>query len=267
MIRVAIFYCVFCIVSLIGASLFLPCPATSQPLLPEKNPGDTITDIVAKVYFSDRDDLNGLAGILDVWEVNHTEDFLLASLHPGQYAGLLHKGYRIEIHETKTALYNRPAQIFPEQKNGGIPGYPCYRTVDETYSLMHNLEYLYPNLVSLHDIGDSWDKISSGGTAGYDLLVLILSSKSIAGAKPRFFLVAETHAREYATAETALRFAEHLLSRYDIDPDITWLLDFSELHILPMANPDGRKLAESGIPWRKNTDNDDGCTNPPYWGG
>ena len=75
-----------------------------------------------------------------------------------------------------------------------------------------------------------------------------------------------THARELVTSETALRFAEHLLSNYDHDPDITWLLDFCEIHILPMANPDGRKLSEAGIQWRKNTDNDDGCRKSSYWG-
>jgi hypothetical protein len=131
---------------------------------------------------------------------------------------------------------------------------------------MQKLGFEYPNLVSLLDVGDSWEKITPGGAAGYDILMLVLSNKSVTGPKPRLFVLAETHAREYATAEAALRFAEHLLAGYSIDPDITWLLDSSEVHILPMANPDGRKLAESGISWRKNTNNDDGCINPPYWG-
>lgn len=72
--------------------------------------------------------------------------------------------------------------------------------------------------------------------------------------------MAEVHARELATAELATRFAEHLVAGYGQDPDITWLLDYSEVHIVPMANPDGRKRAEEGECWRKNTDNDDGCS-------
>jgi hypothetical protein len=36
-----------------------------------------------------------------------------------------------------------------------------------------------------------------------------------------------------------------------IDPNITWLLDHHEIHLLLHANPDGRKQAESGKYWRK----------------
>jgi murein tripeptide amidase MpaA len=224
-----------------------------------------MTSIVARIYFASRDDLNWLAGNLDIWEVNHKDGFLVALLRPDQYADLIQRGHRIEIDEEKTGLHMGPAQSLPGQIDA-IPGYPCYRTVEETFSSMKNLESAYPNLVSLLDIGNSWDKLSSGGATGYDLYVMVLGNKSTAGPKPRFFLIAEVHAREYVTAETALRFAEHLLSRYSIDPDITWLLDFSELHILPMANPDGRKQAENGILWRKNTDSNDGCANASYWG-
>ena len=67
------------------------------------------------------------------------------------------------------------------------------------------------------------------------------------------------HAREYATAELNTRFAEYLVENYDVDPDITWLLDFTEIHLLLQANPDGRKLAETGLPWRKNT-NENYCS-------
>ena len=55
------------------------------------------------------------------------------------------------------------------------------------------------------------------------------------------------HAREYATAELITRFAEYLVENYGTDPDITWLLDYNEIHLLLQANPDGRKHAETGI--------------------
>ncbi|MGC9358680.1 MAG: M14 family zinc carboxypeptidase, partial [Anaerolineae bacterium] len=46
---------------------------------------------------------------------------------------------------------------------------------------------------------------------------------------------------------------------YDVDPDITWLLDYHEIHLLLQANPDGRKQAEDGYSWRKNT-NENYCS-------
>ena len=266
MIRITLLKHSVFIAFLAGLLMLIPHSMAANPSIPAfSRETAAITNIVTQVYFSDRDDLNCLAGNLDIWEVNHKDGYLTAALRPDQYADLTLRGYRIEIDKTKSALYEKPSKAFPEQISG-IPGYPCYRTVEETFSTMQALESEYPNLVSMVDVGDSWEKIVSGGTTGYDISVMVLGNKSTSGPKARFFLLAELHAREYVTSETALRFAEHLLSRYSIDPDITWLLDFSELHILPMANPDGRKQAEMGISWRKNIDNDDGCTSSHFWG-
>ena len=80
-------------------------------------------------------------------------------------------------------------------------------------------------------------------------------------AKPRLFVMAAIHARELATAESALRFAEQLVNGYGVDADATWLLDFTELHIVTQANPDGRRRAEAGALWRKNVNNS-ACFNP-----
>jgi hypothetical protein len=133
---------------------------------------------------------------------------------------------------------------------------------------MQNIANNYPAISELIDIGDSWDKVTDGGPVGYDIYALRLTNENfgIIDNKPTFFLMAEIHAREYVTAETAMRFAEHLVTYYGSDPDITWLLDYFRVYIVTMANPDGRKYAELGILWRKNTDNiaGGGCGYPDY---
>jgi len=220
--------------------------------------------VVAWVFFANLKDLNRLADELDVWEVYHAEGYLVARLHPDQFTALLQAGYRVEIDEAKTALLDRPWQFLPSQATG-IPGYPCYRTVEETYADLAQLAADHPDLAAWVDIGDSWEKVT-GAQPGYDLYALVLTSSGVPGPKPRFFLLAAIHARELTTAELAARFAEHLAANYGTDPDITWLLDYFEIHIVPMANPDGRKQAEAGEYWRKNTDNDDGCTTFPDYG-
>jgi hypothetical protein len=48
----------------------------------------------------------------------------------------------------------------------------------------------------------------------------------------------------------ATRFAELLVDHYGADADITWLLDYHEIHLLLQANPDGRKRVEAGGIWR-----------------
>ncbi len=135
----------------------------------------------------------------------------------------------------------------------GIPGFPCYRTVEETFATAENMIANYPSLSEWIDIGESWEKATPGGLPGFDLRVLKLTNTAIRGEKPKLFIMTAVHAREYATAELATRFAEYLVGNYDIDPDVTWLLDTTEIHLLLQSNPDGRKQAETGLYWRKNT--------------
>ena len=74
------------------------------------------------------------------------------------------------------------------------------------------------------------------------------------------YIEGSLHAREYTTAELGIRMAEHLVTQYGLDADVTWLLDHHEIHFNLQANPDGRKRAETGLSWRKNANNDH-CSN------
>ncbi|HPC82278.1 MAG TPA: M14 family zinc carboxypeptidase [Thermoanaerobaculaceae bacterium] len=250
------------LVLLAALATALPCATSSGEPSSLAMPAGPV---VARIHYQTEEQLGELTSTLDVWEVHPAESVLVARLDPVQLALLTAEGYAVEVDEAKTALLYEVRVPLPGQVNA-IPGYPCYRTVEETYAAYDALVASYPGLVTKVDIGDSWDKLTPGGPPGYDLWALRVTSAAIPGPKPRFFLVAEVHAREYTTAETAIRFVEFLLERYGVDPDVTWLLDRCELHVVPMANPDGRKFAEGGDLWRKNTDNDDGCTTPGAYG-
>jgi len=250
---------------LVVASVPLPghvSRAPEQVSVPAQPP--VAGPVVARVSFAGQADLNRLASALDVWEVHHAEGYLVALLRPDQVAALLQAGYRVEMDEAQTALLGRRLRPLRGQ-TAGIPGYPCYRTVEETAAGMARLAAGHPDLVAWVDIGDSWEK-AVGARPGYDLYALVLTNRAVPGPKPRFFLMAAAHARELATAELAARFAEYLVANYGTAPDVTWLLDYFEVHVVPMANPDGRKVAEAGEYWRKNTDDDDGCIALPYYG-
>jgi len=245
------------LLSLVSSSLVAAAPIPDPP---------DSGAVVARVYYRDQDDLNRLAGLLDIWEVHHAEGYLVAMLPGSRYEQLAAEGYVLVVDEEKTALLGRRNELLPGQVNG-IPGYECYRTVEETYASLGQMESNHPDLVEIIDIGDSWDKTWDGGPAGYDLLAVKLTNEANnITEKPRFFLMAEVHAREYTTSETATRFAELLLDGYGVDPDFTWLLDYFEVYILPVSNPDGRKFAETGVLWRKNTNNSNGCTSYPNYG-
>jgi hypothetical protein len=124
-------------------------------------------------------------------------------------------------------------------------------------------------LATWTDIGDSYDKLTPGGAAGFDLYALRLTRRlpnrfvlqpslpeQVAPqvpAKPVLLVQAGSQGGAYATTEIVARFAELLVAGYGVDADATWLLDYRDIRLLPIVNPDGRRQSEQGTPWSKNT--------------
>ncbi|MDY7225424.1 M14 family metallopeptidase [Hyalangium rubrum] len=248
----------------VAALALSPLSAHAGPTVPKGEEASVLpSSIVARVPFRSREDLNRMAETLDLTAaVDNEKKTVEALLTPEQYQALVKEGRRVEILEEQTRQMNAPR---PDFSISGISGYACYRTMNETNTTMAQLAATYPNLAEWKDIGDTWDKLTAGGNPGDDLRVLVLTNKSIPGPKPRFFLMGAIHAREYTTAELAARFAEQVASRYGTDADATWLLDHHELHVVVQSNPDGRRIAETGLSKRKNTNNTQGsCTTTTY---
>ncbi len=215
-----------------------------------------------RVYFQNQAELNALANRIDIWEVNREGGYVLTRAPARVGRTLLQQGLHVSMGQGMVHRQYLGLQLAHPRTWHGISGYPCYRTVEETYDTFARLAERYPKLARWQDVGDSWEKVTPGGPEGYDLMAMVLTNQDVPGPKPKLFIIAAIHAREYVTAELATRFAEHLLANYGVDADITWLLDHYECHIMPQVNPDGRKKAETGELWRKNTDDDDGCTLP-----
>ncbi len=148
-----------------------------------------------------------------------------------------------------------------------IPGFACYRTVEETYTSMTNLVAAKPTLASIVDIGPSFEK-SRNASLGYTMKVLRINNSATDASitdKPNMVVFASIHAREYTPAELLTRFAEWLLNGYGTDAEATWLVDHHRFHLVLQGNPDGRKKAETGLSWRKNTNNTNGsCSGNTY---
>lgn len=202
---------------------------------------------VVRAYFTSKAQINALSQRTEPWEVHHDQGYAMIEVADrAEYLRLIADGFKVSIDSDLTEIVRQPLRSLRS-----VPGYGCYRTVEETYTSQDALVAAHPTLASVIDIGDSWNKINHPGT-GYDLRVLKLSNSAIAGPKPRAFIMGAIHAREYATAETLMRFAERLMARHDTDADVRWMIDHHELYILTQANPDGRKKAELGMLWRKN---------------
>ncbi len=242
-------------IALTLVSLFILLSAVVMPA--GATPGDqaqasqgSTNPVVVRIYYDDPSQLAQLSDF-DVFEYNNkTEKYVLAAVDPQDLGTLQALGFRVEIDAKETAKFNQKPEMLPDQIDG-IPGYPCYRTVEETFASAQNIVTNHPQLATFIDVGDSWQK--TVGLGGYDMKVLVLTNSAIPGPKPKFFMNGAIHAREYTTSELITRFAEYLVNNYGIDPDVTWILDYHEIHFLLHTNPDGRKQAEAGLSWRKNT--------------
>lgn len=194
-----------------------------------------------------------------ILETNYEDNYIIADLSIKEIKQLRSLGLKIidatewndRYLQFKKSVELKIQQQAPGARMLGIPGFDCYPTVEETLEEGSQLAIDYPDLAEWIDIGDSWDKINK--QAGYDLMVLKITNKSISENKPKLFIHSSMHAREYTPAALTLDYAKQLLTEYSNNPDIQWIVDYHEIHILFHMNPDGRKIAETGSLQRKNT--------------
>jgi murein tripeptide amidase MpaA len=175
-------------------------------------------------------------------------------------------GLDIGIDEAASAKLDSFYAKFEQAKSAGlspdsIPGFQCFRTVEETYSTMDTLVANHPGIVAIDEIGPTWKK-SQNAAQGYTMRALRITNLATAASdpdRPKMVVFTSIHAREYSPAELDTRFAEWLINNYGTDPEATWLVDHNDFRLVLQANPDARKTAEQQIYQRKNLD----TTNAP----
>jgi carboxypeptidase T len=224
---------------------------------------------IYRVYFADEAGKQALVDSgLDLVEARGL-DYLLVVGDPTVANKLTGQGFRVELDGEVEGLRSAVGEN-PETNTF----YSGYRTVAEHEAHLDAVVASYPTLAKVVDFGDSWRKVN-GIAGGHDLKAICITAnvatncvQSTANAKPRFFLIAAIHARELSTAETAYRFIDLLTQNYATDPEVATVVDHNEIWIVPVLNPDGRVIVQSGgnSPYlqRKNANNTQGsCSNPP----
>jgi carboxypeptidase T len=141
-----------------------------------------------------------------------------------------------------------PANYTP----GSMAGYLKY---DEMLAVLDEMAALYPNLfkakapisTTLNTIEGRpiyWVKISDNPNADET-------------DEPEIFFNALHHAREPNSMSQMIFFMWYLLENYDTDPGVKFLVDHTEIYLVPCVNPDGYVYNETTNPdgggyWRKN---------------
>lgn len=252
--------------ALCGAGAAVADPATqtsqsSQTFVPGRMPAERQT---MRAYFDDVRKARAIAhSRFETLASPYELGYVIVQVNAEEARELRALGFRLEADPHWLAQQREQALMEAGERRrhalaagqrsllAGIPNYSCFPTVEEVFTEAQGMATAKPALASWIDIGDSWEK--SRGANGYDLRVLKLTNSAIAGSKPKLFVNAGIHAREYATTPLVLEFARRLLNGYGVDADATWILDHHEIHLLLATNPDGRKKAETGLLWRKNT--------------
>ncbi len=218
---------------------------------------------VVHIEVSDSSEVTLLDEFIDVWGFDPNKGIVDAAVTAEGEQVLRDFGFRYEVDEKLTEKYNRPFDRLKNQTEG-IPGYPCYRTVEETLAAGAALAAAYPDLAEWIDIGDSWEKTEPGGHAGYDLMVLRLTNTTngIPSADKPEPLGDGRHPRPRATSprKPSPASPSTCSANYGLDPDVTWLLDHHEIHLLLVDQ--SRRPQEGGnrtSSWRKNT-NENYCS-------
>lgn len=184
--------------------------------------------------------------------------FDIAGVRPGEYCDIVvndaeydilaHEGYQLETRFTQ------------QERTPLIPSE--YITYPEMITMLEDWEDDYPAIAKIYDIGDSWEKAEGGeGYIPKDIWAMKVSAVvEEEENEPSILICGEHHSREPPTVNITMGVIEHLLTNYDSDPDIQYLVDNLEIWFVPIVNPDGYRIVYDNIDtwWRKNTHDNNG---------
>ena len=210
---------------------------------------------VVRVAYENFETLQKLYVIEGFQGIDWRQGYAVFELSAAGVEQLERAGWTVETDRERQADLDRWLGLDHEAALRGnadtIPGFPCYRTVTKTHADLAALAAQYPDQAEWLSIGPTWQQ-QQGNPDGDEIGVLVIANQASPYPQAPLVIIAAMHARELATAEIATRLAELLLQNQS-DPDIGWLLDHREIHIVAQLNPDGRRQVEAGtFNWRKN---------------
>ena len=136
-----------------------------------------------------------------------------------------------------------------------------YRDYETMLIELQQLAEDNPEICKLYDIGDSWGKIyAENGESNYDnynheiWAIKLSDNVTEEEDEPSVFFFGEHHARELISLEVTMAVLHELIDNYGTDANATERIDNTQIWFVPLVNPNGHKVAHSGLDnmWRKN---------------
>ena len=119
-----------------------------------------------------------------------------------------------------------------------------YHNYTEIVNILLYLNDTYPNVVDVFSIGKSWN--------GREIYCIRLTNEFRVRSKPQVLFVGYHHARELISAELPLYFAVEAATSFGSNETITYMLNYSEIYIIPALNVDGFDVVKQNEWQRKN---------------
>ncbi|KAG1677167.1 Carboxypeptidase D [Nymphon striatum] len=118
---------------------------------------------------------------------------------------------------------------------------PTYLNYEDLTNKLKSLESLHTNLAKVYSVGQS-----VGGREQWVIKLTTNVSQERPIGKPKFKYIGNIHGNEPVGRQLLVYLSEYLLNNYGNDSEIHALLDSTEIHLMPSANPDGFENATEG---------------------
>lgn len=121
-----------------------------------------------------------------------------------------------------------------------VETYDKYYNYNDLTRRLHELAGKYPHIAKLSSIGQSVD--------GRKLWVMRITKDPNVDSpgKPKFKYVGNMHGDETVSRQVLVYLVDYLLTKYDVEPRISELVNNTDIYIMPSMNPDGFERSTEG---------------------
>jgi hypothetical protein len=188
--------------------------------------------VTIELEIGDRSQLERLTRLVSIEDVRGHE--VRATATPEQLEGLRAAGWSWRI-VPKARVAADHAMCGEGWVEDADRSWTCYPTYQQYEALLRKFAIDDPNLCRLVDLGPATNLVHP-----HRLWAVIVSDHPGSQEnEPEVLLTSSMHGDETTGFVLTLRLIDHLLRGYGDDPEITELVDQTEIWINPLANPDG----------------------------
>ncbi len=194
------------------------------------------SEVYFKFNINSHSELEKLTRIISIDNVFGNEVFAYAN--QSEFEEFQKLGYSYEILPHPGTLIIPKMASSPDQ----MRDWDYYPTYEAYVDMMYQFEADYPDICSVYNLGFSVE--------GREILVAHISDNLMEEEnEPEFFYTGQMHGDELVTYILLLRLIDYLTENYDVDPQVTNLINNVDIFINPLSNPDGTYAGGNHTVW------------------